>query len=96
MSVIVNNSLSDQEIELTAGNRAVAEEVLETISRRREWVAKYKILKSLVQNPRTPLPTALRLLPRLAVRDLRDVGRDRNIADALRSTALRLYRIKQK
>jgi hypothetical protein len=96
VSVIINNSLSDQEIEHTAANRSVVEEVLETIARRREWVGKYKILKSLVQNPRTPLPTALRLVPRLAVRDLRDVGRDRNVADAVRSTALRLYRIKQK
>jgi hypothetical protein len=96
VSVIINNSLSDQEIEQTAANRSVVEEVLEAIARRREWVGRYKIMKSLVQNPRTPLPTALRLLPRLAVRDLRDVGRDRNVADAVRSTALRLYRIKQK
>jgi hypothetical protein len=34
-------------------------------------------------------------VPRLAVRDLRELGRDRNIPDAIRSTALRLYRIKQ-
>jgi hypothetical protein len=95
-SVIINNSLSDQEVEQTAANRSVVEEVLELIARRREWVGKYNIMKSLVQNPRTPLPTALRLVPKLAVRDLRDVGRDRNVADAVRSTALRLYRIKQK
>jgi len=96
VSVIVNNSLSDQEVELTAANRSVVEEVLETIAKRREWVGKYKIMKSLVQNPRTPLPTALRFIPRLVTRDLRDIGRDRNVPEAVRSTALRLYRIKQK
>lgn len=96
VSVVVNNNLSEQEIEQTAASRAVVEEVLEAISRRREWVNKYTVAKALVWNPRTPLPTALRLVSRLAVRDLRDLGRDRNVPDAVRSTALRLYRIKQK
>lgn len=95
VSVITNNSLSDQEVEQTAGNRAVVEEVLEAIAKKREWVNKYTVAKSLVWNPRTPLPTALRLVPKLAVRDLRELGRDRNVPDAVRSTALRLYRIKQ-
>lgn len=95
ISVLLNNSLSDQEIEQAASNRAVNEEVLETIAKRREWVNRYVITKSLVQNPRTPLSAALRLVNKLSVRDLREVGRDRNIADAVRSTALRLYRIKQ-
>ena len=95
VSVVLNNSLSDQEVEQTAGNRSVNEEVLETIAKRREWVNRYIITKALVQNPRTPLATALRLVTRLSVRDLRTIGRDRNVADAVRSTAVRLYRIKQ-
>ena len=96
VSVILHNSLSDQEVEQTASNRAVIEEVLETIAKKREWVGRYPVMKSLVWNPRTPLPTALRLVSRLAVRDLRELSRDRNVPDAVRSTALRLYRIKQK
>jgi hypothetical protein len=95
ISAILNSSLTDQEVEQTAASRSVAEEVLEVIARKRDWVGKYNIAKALVWNPRTPLPTALKLVPRLAVRDLRDLGRDRNVPDAVRSTALRLYRIKQ-
>jgi len=95
VSVIHNNALSEQEVEQLAASRAVVEEVLEAIAKRREWVGRYNITKSLVLNPRTPLPTALRLVTRLSVRDLRDLGRDRNVPDAVRSTALRLYRIKQ-
>ncbi|HEX9945746.1 MAG TPA: hypothetical protein VGG03_27375 [Thermoanaerobaculia bacterium] len=95
VSVILNNSLSEQEAEQAASNRSVAEEVLETIAKKREWANRYNIVKALVWNPRTPLPTALRLVPKLSVRDLRELGRDRNVADAVRSTALRLYRIKQ-
>jgi hypothetical protein len=95
ISVLVNNSLSEQEVEHTASSRAVAEEVLTLIAKKREWIGKYNVVKALVSNPRTPTGTAVRLVPRLSVRDLRDLGRDRNIPDAVRSTALRLYRIKQ-
>lgn len=96
VSVVVNNNLTDQEVEQTAASRSVVDEVLETIAKKREWVAKYHVARALIFNPRTPLPTALRLVPRLSVRDLKDLGRDRNVPDAVRSTALRLYRIKQK
>ena len=95
VAVVLNNTLSEQEVEQTAGNRAVNEEVLEAIAKRREWVNRYVITKALVQNPRTPLATAIKLIPRLSVRDLRQIHRDRNVADAVRATALRLYRIKQ-
>jgi hypothetical protein len=96
VSVIVNNNLSEQEVEMTAANRSVVEEVLAAIARRREWVNKYNVSKALVHNPRTPLGISIRLVTKMSVRDLREIGRNRNIPDALRSTALRLYRIKQK
>jgi hypothetical protein len=96
VSVVVNNNLSDQEVEQLASNRSVVDEVLEAIAKRREWIGRYNVMKALIANPRTPLPTALRFVPKLSVRDLRDIGRDRNIPDAVRSTALRLYRIKQR
>lgn len=95
VSVIINNNLTDQEVEQTAASRSVVDEVLEAIAKKREWVAKYHVARALIFNPRTPLPTAMRLIPRLSVRDLKDLGRDRNVPDAVRSTALRLYRIKQ-
>jgi hypothetical protein len=96
LTALLANHLSDQEIEHAASSRAVPEEVLEAIAKKREWIARYNIAKLLVQNPRTPLPMSLRLVNRMSVRDLRDIGRDKNVADAVRSTALRLYRIKQK
>jgi hypothetical protein len=95
VSVITNNNLSDQEVEQTASNRSVVEEVLVAIARRREWVNRYPVTKALILNPRAPLAITMRMIPKLALRDLRELGRDRNVPDAVRSTALRLYRIKQ-
>lgn len=94
-AALLFNNLTDQEIEQTAASRSVVEEVLDAISKKREWIGRYPVMKSLIHNPRTPLPTALKYLPRLSVKDLRDLAKDRNVPDAVRSTALRLYRIKQ-
>jgi len=95
LAALLGNPLSDSEVEQAAASRAVGVEILDAIARKREWVSRYNIAKLLVQNPRTPLPISLRLVNRMSVRDLRELGRDKNIADAVRSTALRLYRIKQ-
>jgi hypothetical protein len=95
VSTLHNNNLSDQEVEQTAASRSVVEEVLGGIAKRREWVTKYKVARALVANPRAPLAISLKLLNRMSVRDLKDLSRDKNIADAVRSTAIRLYRIKQ-
>jgi hypothetical protein len=95
ISILANNAVSEQEVEAIARNRSVVEEVLTFISRRREWAGKTSIQRSLAQNPRTPVAIAIRIVPKLSVRDLRDLGRDKNIPDAVRTLALRLYRIKR-
>lgn len=95
VSVLRGAALSDQELEQIAGSRSVIQEVFDEIARRRDWVSKYAIASALVHNPRTPVAIAMRLLPRLSVRELRNLSRDRNVPDIVRSTAVRLYRIKQ-
>jgi len=95
LSALNVSGISDQEVEQVARSRNVSEDVLEEIARRREWVAKAGVVRALVSNPRTPVAIGVRLVARLGVRELREVSRDRNIADAVRSTALRLYRIKR-
>ncbi len=94
-AVLYGNALSDSEVEQIATSRAVVEEVLEAIARTRQWIRKYGIMLAVVRNPRAPVGVAVRLVSRLSVRDLRTLGRDRNVADAVRSAAGRLYRIKR-
>lgn len=95
VSVLKGNAVSDQEVEQICHNRSLCEEVFEEVGRRREWVTKYPIAKALVNNPKTPLAISLKLLGRLGVRDLREISRSRNIPDALRANADRLYKIKR-
>lgn len=93
---VLQGSLSDGEVEQIARSRSVVEDVLEAIAKRREWSRKYSIVLALCGNPRLPVGAAVRLLPQLGVRDLRNLGRDRNVADAVRAQAMRLYMIKSK
>ena len=94
VSVMTGNAMGDGEVELIAASKVVADEVLETIARSRQWGRRYSIVHALVKNPRTPAGLAARLVPRLGVRDLRVLSRDRNVSEVVRSTATRLYRIK--
>ncbi|MFQ5524893.1 MAG: hypothetical protein ACE5GX_01400 [Thermoanaerobaculia bacterium] len=94
-SVLRNNPMNELEVEHIANNRAVISEVLDAIAKQRNWIRKYSIVLALVKNPRTPAGLAARLVPRLAVRDLQGLARDRNVANAVRSTAKRLYRMKR-
>ncbi|MCP4200669.1 MAG: hypothetical protein GY769_01890 [bacterium] len=94
-SVLHNSPVNELEVEQIANNRAVTSEVLDTIGKSRSWMRKYSIMLALAKNPRTPAGMAARLVPRLSVRDLQQLSRDRNVANAVRSTALRLYRIKR-
>lgn len=96
ISVLQNNSFSDGEIERVANLRTVVEEVLDGIGRTSQWMRKYNIAHALVKNPRTPVPLAVRMVPRLGVRDLKLLRRDRNVSEAVRKTANRMFLQKMK
>ncbi len=94
VSVLENNPMSESEIEQIAKSRAVVDDVLSVIAKNRTWIRKYPIMLALVKNPKTQAGIAVKLAPRLSVRDLRQVSKDRNVANAVRSTAERLYKLK--
>jgi len=94
MACLSGSAFTEDEIELVSASRTVVDEVLVAISRKREWTSRYTVGLNLVKNPRTPVGIAVRFVSRLGVRDLRNLSRDKNIADAVRTAAQRLYRIK--
>jgi hypothetical protein len=89
-AVINNPRITDQEVEAIAAMRTVSDEVLRLIAMNRGWARQYPIIHNLARNPRTPLPTGMGILPRLQTRDLKSLGQNRNVSDAVRRQALRL------
>lgn len=94
LEVVRANNLNDSEVEQLAKSRVVCEEILEEIARRREWIRKYAVIYGLATNPKCPVAISVRLVTQLSVKDLRNLARDRNVPDAVRQTAARIYRVK--
>ena len=89
-AVLQSPKLGDAEVESYASMKNVAEEALRIIARNRKFIKSYVVLKNLVNNPRTPLDVTLTLLNRLTEKDLRFLSRNRNVAETLRTMAVKL------
>jgi hypothetical protein len=89
-AVINNPRITDQEVENIASMRTVSDEILRLISVNRHWARQYPIIHNLARNPRTPLPTAMSIIQRLYTKDLKNLGQNRNVPDAIRRQALRI------
>jgi hypothetical protein len=94
VNVIRNGRITEGEVAYIAQMRTVNEEVLRIIAINREWMKKYPITKSLVMNPRTPLPVAMNQLKRLIDSDMKLLMKDRNVAEILRREAKRMLETK--
>jgi hypothetical protein len=92
--VIHNPRLTDQEVENIAAMRTVSDEVLRLIGNNRAWARSYPIIHNLARNPRTPLATAIQILPRIRAKDLKSLTQNRNISEAVRRQAYRLSEIR--
>jgi hypothetical protein len=89
-AVVKNPRITEQEIENIAAMRTVAEEVLRIIALNRSWARSYLIIHNLARNPRTPVPTAMNILPRIRTKDLQNLTQNRNVSEAVRRQAYRL------
>lgn len=94
-AVIQNPRITEQEVEKIAAMRTVPEEILRQIASNRHWAKLYPIIHNLVRNPRTPIAISMNLLPRLHVKDLEALGKNRNIPDAIRTQAFRLSKTRR-
>lgn len=88
--VIHNPRITDQEIENISSMRQVSEEVLRLIGNSRAWARSYPIIHNLARNPRTPLATAITILPRIRSKDLKSLSQNRNVSEGVRRQAYRL------
>jgi regulator of extracellular matrix RemA (YlzA/DUF370 family) len=89
-AVIHNPRVTEHEVENIASMRTVADEVLRLIGMNRAWARSYPIIHNLVRNPRTPMATAVHILPRIRSKDLKAISLNRNVSEAVRRQAYRL------
>jgi hypothetical protein len=94
LAAIRSPGLSDSEVVKFSGNRALCDEVVRVIANSKDHTKVYQVKVNLVNNPKCPLPMAMRFLPFLHDKDLRAVARSKGIPSALVSQANKLVKEK--
>jgi hypothetical protein len=79
-AVIKNPRITEQEVIGAAKSRSINDEVLRIICASREMTRSYAVRLALVQNPKTPVTVALRLMPGLRQVDLRGLAKSKGVA----------------
>ena len=90
LAVLNSPKVTDDEIISYAGNKNLSKEVPLIISNKREYTKNYMVKLALVNNPKTPLPTAMKFLRHLLPKDLRNVSKSKNISTVIAKTALKM------
>lgn len=94
-AVLQSPKLSDQEIESVAMMKNVSEEVLRLIAINRKFLRSYAVARNLVNNPKSPIDVGLPLVTRLNGRDLKELSKNKNVAEVLRAAAFKLVKQKE-
>jgi hypothetical protein len=81
--------MQESEVVLISRNRNIADEVLRVISATPEFLKSYAVKKNLVENPKTPVSAAMRLVQHLRENDLRAIQKSKNVTGPIRDAARR-------
>ncbi|HEV8132559.1 MAG TPA: hypothetical protein VGQ81_15035 [Acidobacteriota bacterium] len=94
-AVLQSPKLILPEVEKIANMKNIDDDILRMIAEKREWVSNYAIIVALVRNPKTPIPSSLKLVPRLQPRDVRFLAKDKTVAEPVRKMAAKIVRDKR-
>lgn len=89
-TVLKSPKVTDGEIAMYANSRNVCDDVIRIIAGNREWVKNYRVKVALVNNPKTPVPVAMKLVSSLNMKDLKDLAGSRNVSGAVCNLAKNL------
>lgn len=90
LAAVNSPGMTDNEVIKYSANRALADDVVRVIANTKEWTKLYQVKVNLANNPKCPLPVAMRLLPFLHERELRNLARSKGISSALSAQARKL------
>jgi hypothetical protein len=89
--VIQNPRITDAEVATIVNSKMTDEEILRIVADKRDWLKSYQVRLGLVRNPKTPIVTAMNLLPTLMVRDLGRLAKSRDVPEGVVHHARRIY-----
>lgn len=90
VAAIRNPRITDQEVQAAAKSRSINDEVIRIIANSKDMTRSYGTKLALVNNPKTPLPVALRFLTTLRATDLKAVAKSKGLPQTLVTQAKKL------
>ena len=81
--------LNESEVALISRNRNISEEVLRVIGSTPELVKSYVVKRNLVENPKTPVMIATRMVGHMRESDLKQIAKSKNITGPVQDAARR-------
>ena len=87
-AVLKNPRITDGEVLMIAKNKTSSEDLIRMILLNKDWMKLYEIKKALITHPKTPIPKAMRLVPFLTMKDIKELAKSRQVSTIV-STAAR-------
>jgi hypothetical protein len=95
-AVLKNPRITEGEVLAVAKNRSASDDLIRIILLNREWLKNYEMKKALVVHPRTPLQKAMRFMTFLTEKDIKELAKSRNVAQAIVNNARRIMMTKKR
>lgn len=89
-AVLRSPRLTEGEVTMFAGNKALAEDLIAMIARNRMWTKDYSTRRALVFNPKTPIQVSLNFLRTLSGKDVKEASMSRDINGTVQRAARRM------
>ena len=88
-AVLTSPRITEVEIVAIAKSQKLDDDLLRRIAANVQWLKNYQVRRALVNNPRTPLPIALKLVPTLLDADLKQLAKNAEVSEDLIAAAER-------
>ena len=82
-AVLTSPRITEVEIVAIAKSRKLDDDLLRRIAANVQWLKNYQVRRALVNNPRTSLPIALKLVPTLLDADLKQLAKNAEVSEDL-------------
>jgi hypothetical protein len=91
-AVVKSGRLTPNEVASAAGNKNLSADVVREIATNKEFTRKYPVQVALANNPKTPVPVALRFMQGLNKKDLQALGNNRSVIGAVFGAAQKMFK----
>jgi hypothetical protein len=88
--LLKNPRITAEEVLRIARMTSISAAVADLIAKTTQWSSNQEIRSAIVNNPRTPTPLALKLLPTLPEPEIRHIAKSTGVSQALKQAALRI------